>query len=375
MKLPAPAFSKLGGKLLLTYFLMIAIVLTIIGFGLSLALPGSLDRHMGGMRMDPQHQGQMMQEDRELIQNTNAAVNDAFLLAGGAALLVSIALSVWIARQVVAPLRELTRMSSAIAEGQYDQRVNISGSDEVAQLADSFNEMATQLEQTEAKRRELIADVSHELLTPLTAIKGYMEGLIDGVLPAQQSTYEKAQREAERLQRLATDLQELSRVQSPAFSIDRKPIAVKDLLNELKQRMTLPFEEKSVELKVEMPSRTPAVDVDGERIGQVLLNLTNNALQYTPAGGSVRVYAESEDKFVRVSVVDTGVGIAAQHLPHVFERFYRADKSRSRAGGGSGIGLTVAKHLVEAHGGSISVESGGLGKGSTFSFTLPIAAD
>ncbi|NIL99089.1 MAG: hypothetical protein GTO62_18805 [Planctomycetales bacterium] len=234
--------------------------------------------------------------------------------------------------------------------------------------------MASRLEQTETLRRELIGDVAHELRTPLTAIKGSMEALIDGVLPATTKTFQQVYQEADRLQRLVHDLAELSRVEAGAYQLNKRPVSIAALVEGALARLKLQFEEKGVLLEVQLPPNLPDVRVDDDRIGQVLLNLLGNALQYTPMGGSVLISADQCDHEVRISVSDTGIGIPAEHLAHIFTRFYRVDKSRSRAGGGSGIGLTIAKHLVEAHGGRIWVESPGAGQGSTFSFTLPLSS-
>jgi len=245
--------------------------------------------------------------------------------------------------------------------------------DELAQLALHFNQMADRLERTESIRRQLIGDVAHELRTPLTAIKGSMEGLIDGVLPADAETFQQVYREADRLQRLVADLQELSRVEAGAYSLNLRPVSVGRLIEAFVARFGRQFAEKGVALETDLPAGLPSVMADEDRIGQVLLNLAGNALQYTPAGGKVRVAAHRQDNEVHIAVTDTGIGIAAEHLPHLFTRFYRVDKSRSRAGGGSGIGLTISRHLIEAHGGRIWAASPGPGQGSTFTFTLPIA--
>jgi histidine kinase len=241
----------------------------------------------------------------------------------------------------------------------------------LGQLARSFNQMAAALEQTETMRRDLIGNVAHELRTPLTNIKGYMEGLIDGVLPPEPETYQLVYREADRLQRLVSDLQELSRVEAGAFELHLTQASVVALIEQTAARLRPQFEEKDVRLQVNVSPQLPPVQVDEDRIGQVLLNLVGNALQYTPTGGRVTVEAKPHDHETHILIRDSGVGIPAEHLPHLFDRFYRVDKSRSRAGGGSGIGLTIARHLVEAHGGRIWVESDGSQQGSTFGFSLP----
>jgi signal transduction histidine kinase len=196
--------------------------------------------------------------------------------------------------------------------------------------------------------------------------------LMDNVLPANAETFSQIHEEADRLSRLVDDLQELSRVEAGSFDLDRKPVVVSDLVTFTRKRLSRQFEAKGVTLTSNLPASLPSVLVDEDRIGQVMLNLAGNALRYTPAGGTVTIFAEARGRDVEISVADTGVGIPSEHLPHIFDRFYRVDKSRSRqAGGGSGIGLTIAKYLVEAHSGKIWAESAGEGQGSTFRFTLP----
>jgi histidine kinase len=269
--------------------------------------------------------------------------------------------------------------SRRIAEGHYDERVQLPGGlvgaqpDELGELALSFNQMADRLQNTEEMRRQLIGDVAHELRTPLTTIQGSMEGLIDGILSPEDQVFQNVHREAERLQNLVRDLQALSKAESGALEFDSRPVYPIDLTGKACSQLERQYHEKGVELKNEVSGELPKVIVDEDRIGQVLLNLLGNALQYTPRGGQVRISAEQRGSFVEFSVEDSGVGLDHEHLPHVFTRFYRVDKSRSRVGGGSGIGLTIAKNLVEASGGQIWVHSPGIGKGSTFSFTLPQA--
>ncbi len=252
--------------------------------------------------------------------------------------------------------------------------VQPAGSDELGQLAHSFNLMAEKLEQVEAMRRQLIGDISHELRTPLTAIKGSMEGLMDGVLPAEAETYQQIHQEAGRLARLVDDLQELSRVEAGSIPLDIRPVPVPTLVQPTLSHLAAQAQSIGIMLNAELPDDLPSVLADPDRITQVLTNLVGNALHYTAAGGSVTVRAIRHGLEVRISVIDNGIGIPAEHLPQLFTRFYRVDKSRSRqAGGGSGIGLTIARALVEAHGGRIWAESAGEGQGSTFTFSLPVA--
>jgi|SRR5579859_468808 len=367
----------LAWKLFLSYFIVIVVGVIVLATAAELSVPSAFDRHLATMSV---MMGATQGMNMDLLAGFRAALNESLAIAAGAAALVAGIVSLLISRQVVAPVHEMQRASQRIAGGDYDERVSVPGNptngelDELGELAVNFNQMAAQLEQVENMRRQLIGDVAHELRTPLTAIKGTMEGLIDDVLPGNTETYQQVYREADRLQRLVSDLQELSRVEARAYPLERRPLAIAALMTNLVSRLGRQFEEKGVRLQSELPADLPVVMGDEDRLGQVLLNLVGNALQYTPAGGSVVVSARRKDQDVEIAVADTGIGIAVEHLPHVFDRFYRVDKSRSRAAGGSGIGLTIARHLVEAHGGKLRAESAGPGRGSTFTFSLPVAA-
>ena len=362
-------------KLFLSYLVIIVVGVAVLATAAELAVPTAFERHMAAMA--EMMGGMSMMLEMDFFSSFRNAVTEAVLLAGSAAFVAAVLLSILVSRRVVLPVQEMQTASQRIADGQYEERVGMPSTaswedlDELGRLALSFNRMATQLEQTEALRLQLIGNVAHELRTPLASIKGYMEGLIDGVLPAEAATFQQVYREADRLQRLVHDLQELSRVEAGAYELNPQPTAPERLVDGVVTRLGYQFEEKAVALEIDVPSDLPRVRADEDRIGQVLLNLVGNALQYTESGGKVCLSARSEGDRVRLSVEDTGVGIPPEHLLHIFERFYRVDKSRSRVGGGSGIGLTIARHLVEAHGGQIQAFSDGLGQGSRFSFTLP----
>lgn len=373
--------KSLQARLLFSYLIVLA-VLGIVLFGVMFSFaPAAYNRHMinnnammtpmPGMNqpgLGPRGQGQAP------FLNFRAGMLEALGYAMLAASLVALLVSLYISDRIVAPLRQMSRASQRIAQGHYSERVTIGSEDELGQMGEQFNGMAAQLEQVESMRRRLIGDVSHELRTPLTAIKGYMEGLVDGVLPAAPETYQQVHAEAERLSRLVDDLQELSRVEARAYELNLQPLALAPLAQTVIRRLQPQLDQKDIHPSLDFPSDLPLVRADADRIIQVLTNLVGNALCYTPAGGQVRVSAVAAQGQVRVSVADTGLGIPAESLPHIFDRFYRVDKSRSRqAGGGSGIGLTVAKHLVEAHGGRIWAESPGEGQGSVFYFTLQSA--
>ncbi len=344
--------KRLGAKLFLANLLVILIGVLILAITIQLTIPAAFNRHMGMMTNDGMGmgQGQGQGYGRTLFENFRASMFESLGYAVTASVLAALLVSWFSSRRIVAPVRTLSAASQSIAEGRYDERVRVNGQDEIAQLATSFNQMAGQLEQVESMRRQLIGDVTHELRTPLTSIKGYMEGLVDGVLPSTPETFNQIHREADRLSRLVDDLQELSRVEANAYPLDIRSV------------------------RPDLPADLPPLQADEDRITQVLVNLAANAIQYTPEGGDVTISAARHNDEVYISVKDTGIGIPPEHITNLFTRFYRVDKSRSRnAGGGSGIGLTVAKHLVEAHGGRIWAESKGDGQGSTFTFSLKIA--
>lgn len=365
--------TRLGWKLMASYLIVILVGVVTLVVAVEAAIPTAFNRHLLGMQQMIGSVHGMEEMSSDLFTNFRAAVTESLLVSTTTALVSALIVSLFVSRRVVTPIRQMMEASQRIAAGRYQERVEVVGSDELGQLAHSFNQMAATLEQTETMRRDLIANVAHELRTPLASIKGYMEGMMDGVLPAEPDTYQQIYHEADRLQRLVNDLQELSRVEAGAFELKRRPLAVAELVQQTASRLRPQFEEKEVSLTLDISSDLPLVHADRDRLDQILLNLVGNALQYTAPGGTVTVTAKTQTPTdLLISIHDTGVGISAEHLPHLFNRFYRVDKSRSRAGGGSGIGLTIAKHLVEAHGGHLWAESAGEGQGSTFSFSLPL---
>lgn len=369
--------KSIRSKLLLSYLTVLLVGVLVMLLSVYLTAPAAYSRHMIGNEPTPMMQGQGMGtqhgQGQAQFGNFRAALFESLGYATLAATIAAVLVGFIFSRRIISPLLDMMKASRRISDGHYDERVQTVGNDELAQLASDFNHMAKKLEETESMRRRLIGDVSHELRTPLTAIKGSMEGLIDGVLPSTNETYEQIHQEASRLGRLVDDLQELSRVEARAYPLDIRLLDVSTLIQTVAKRLQRPFDEKRITLNLDLPAQPEQILADEDRIIQVLTNLTANALQYTPASGNVTIKARAEDGMVHFSVQDTGVGIPAEHLEHIFDRFYRVDKSRSRqAGGGSGIGLTIAKHFVETHGGRIWVESAGEGMGSVFHFTVPI---
>jgi len=291
----------------------------------------------------------------------------AIIVSTITALITSLTLS----KQIVTPISHMTDAAQNIADGYYKQRITYESPDEIGALASHFNHMAESLDNTENTRRQLLADLTHEMNTPLTGIIGCIEGLQDGTLSSPGDNYTVIREEARRLQRLVQDVQRLSAIEEGIYTLDCKIVPVCDLLKSVADKLQFQYDSKNVQLCIDYPSESLTVFADEDRIVQVLINLLGNALQYTPPDGKVSISTQKNNNRVEFIITDTGSGIAESDLKQIFDRFYRVDKSRNRRSGGSGIGLTIARHLVEAHHGSIHAESVGLNMGSTFRFTLP----
>lgn len=273
-------------------------------------------------------------------------------------------------RSLVKPLRMVRDAARRIGAGELTYRVPITSRDEIGDLARQFNEMAEALERDERLRRQMMADIAHELRTPLSVIRGQVEALQDGVFELSPENLKPIHDQTLLLGRLVEDLRDLALAEAGRLPLERTEVSLERLIRRIVEAFQPRAQEKGLALSVELPEALPPVQADAQRLEQVLENLLSNALRYTPAGGTVNVRAWEEPQWVVFTVEDTGTGIAAEDLPHIFERFYRADKARSRADGGTGLGLSIAKQLVEAHGGRISAESAP-GKGTRFTVRLP----
>lgn len=370
MRLIATLQERLGWKLLISYLVVVLVGVLVLSVTAQFHSATAISRHVASMQSVLGYDPALA---ADLDENFHAAVNEILTVAALSSLAAAVIVSVFTAQRIVNPVVAMMEASQQIAAGDYHQRVRVPGQDELGTMAQAFNQMAETLEQTEQRRMELIGDVTHELRTPLSSIRGTMEGLVDGVLPAEPATFLSVQHEVARLQRLVQGLQELSRAESGQIPLVFRSVSVGDLAQAAADRLRSQYDDKGVRLRVDVPFGLPAVRADPDRIIQVLINLLGNALQYTPSGGQVTVSVGLKRQELAITIQDTGIGIPAEHLPHLFERFYRVDKSRSRAHGGSGIGLTIARHLVMAHGGRIWATSPGVGQGSAFTFTLPLA--
>jgi signal transduction histidine kinase len=375
----------LGWKLFVAFASVIAVGVITLWVAIGFVAPKFFDQQMAGMMQMMGGSGGMMGTGpvgvSNLDQTMNTAIAVAFrqamtqalVVATGAAVVAAVVASVFVTRRIVGPLQRLAAASHRIADGHYAERVPVTTQDELGDLARSFNVMASALEATERRRRALIGDVAHELRTPIATIEGYLEGLLDGVVEPGPPTWARLHGEAGRLRRLVDDLQELSRAEARQIPLALRPTDPSRIVTVALDRLAPGFAEKGLDLRSNIPRGLPNVLGDADRAVQVLSNLLSNALRYTQPPGVIQLTLRAMPDAVEFSVCDTGIGIAAEDLPRVFERFYRVDKSRSRALGGSGIGLTISRALVESMGGRLWAESAGPGQGSTFTFTLPRA--
>jgi signal transduction histidine kinase len=315
-------------------------------------------------------------EDRTIIREPPvgrfaSAVNRSLFWAGLTAVGGGILLIVFLSRRILAPVQALTAAAQQLGRGDLTQRVSTTGPGEIGQLARTFNNMAKNLETAEEQRRSLVADVAHELRTPLSNIQGYLEAVKDGLLQPDDQTLDTIYQQVIQVVQLVEDLRLLALTESGMLRLNVEPGHVEDLLRQGVDAFRPRAEAKGVNLVLRLPPESPEVQMDQTRISQVVANLLDNAIFHTPRGGLVTVSAEAKDSSIRVIVADTGSGIPPEAIPWLFERFYRVDPSRTRATGGTGLGLTIAKQLVEAHGGSIGVESAA-GSGNRFFFDLPL---
>jgi signal transduction histidine kinase len=276
-------------------------------------------------------------------------------------------------RTLTAPLNNLAEGARAIGARDLSRRVEEKGSDEMIAVARAFNEMASHLEQAEQLRRNLLADVAHELRTPLSVLQGNLRAILDEVYPLNQEEMARLYEHTRFLSRLVNDLHELAQAEAHKLPLNLQETDLSQWVKMAVDTFRPSAETKAITLHTELPARLPAVQVDTARLQQVLQNLLANALRHTPAGGTITLWAEpAANHSVCLSITDTGDGIAPDHLPHIFDRFYRADPARSRDRGGAGLGLAIARAIIEAHGGQIEATSPGIpGQGSTFTIRLP----
>ncbi len=333
------------------------------------ALPIMVEGETVGYLVVATGDGRRPEED--LLGRLRRLLGLSSLVAGGVALLVGGGLVIGLLR----PIRDLTRAARALAAGDLHQRVSVRTTDEVGELSQAFNQMAENLERAEALRKEMTADVAHELRNPLAVMQARLEGIVDGVYEPTAENLNPVLEQARLLNRLIEDLRTLAMADSGALSLEREPVDLGDLAARMVEGHRAQAGAAGVEIALQLQEGTgPVVDADPSRIGQVLGNLLSNALRHTPEGGrvEVEVRAEAERGVAILEVRDTGEGIPPEALPYIFERFFRADRGRSRQAGGSGLGLAIARKLVEAHGGTLTASNRPEG-GAVFRMALPLA--
>ncbi len=384
-----PLYS-LQTKLLLAFLGVALVAVGVLGVLVGQAATGAFRSYLAGRenggfaemgrmmdeRMGPAASQQMMEQMMGPAEEAYlATIGDALWLAGGIAASVAVVLGLLLARRITRPLWDLNRAARQIAQGDYEQRVTVRSDDELGELAASFNTMAKAVGRQEHLRRQMAADIAHEIRNPLAIVQGDLEAMLDGVRPLSREAVASVHEETQLLSRLIADLRDLSLAEAGQLPLQRRPTDLGELARASVGRLASRVRDKEIDLRTEVSEDTeglPKVEADPDRISQVLANLLENALRHTPESGRVMVSLEPEDgeEAVRMTVHDTGAGVPEDDLPNVFERFYRADPARSRAEGGSGVGLAVVKQLVEAHGGRVSVQSTP-GQGASFGFTLP----
>ncbi|MEW6402248.1 MAG: ATP-binding protein, partial [Chloroflexota bacterium] len=276
-----------------------------------------------------------------------------------------------LSRTLTRPIRELTKATRAVSEGNLGLQVSVQSRDELGELASSFNKMSADLARSTNARRQMTADIAHELRTPLSLILGHAEAVHDGVLPPSRENFEIIREEAERLEHLVDDLRTLSLADAGELSIEKQPVDIEKLLQDIASVYQHRVQQKVISLELNLPEEVPSIRADSNRIIQVITNILDNAIRYTPENGKVILGAKQVQDGVQISIKDSGPGIEAEKASHIFDRFYRVDPSRTREEGGSGLGLAIAKSIVQAHGGRIWAESTA-GQGLSVLIVLPI---
>lgn len=355
--------------------LLIALGVVVIGcsvsawFVASALAPGIFHDHLGQAGID---------HDSAEAAHVEEAFTVSIILAWGLAVAIAVVLAMvvswYLARRVQSSVTAVTSSTAEIAGGRYDTRVLSPGlGREFDDLADSVNELARRLDATETTRRRMLADLGHEMRTPLATLDSYLEAIDDGIHTFDDDNVRNVLWTAtRRLERLASDIVDVSRAEEHLTRLRPGPSTTRALVTTAVDAARERYEGKGVQLRVDAVGDTP-VTVDSDRMGQVLGNLLDNALRHTPAGGAVTVSTRVEHRHVEITVSDSGEGIAAHHLDHIFDRFYRADTSRGRHSGGSGIGLTITRALVEAHDGTIRAHSDGRGRGASVTVEIPLS--
>lgn len=318
------------------------------------------------LRADPGFVAAYRQDQREAI----ASLNRHLAVAVAVVSVAATGLAYWLSRRVLGPVESLTSAARKLESGDLQQRVAIQSHDEIGELGQAFNSMAASLERNEALRKQMTSDVAHELRTPLNNISGYLDAILDGVVQPDARVIASLQEEAGLLVRLVADLQQLALADAGHQELFPERLQVETVVGPAVAAVAKRAAAKGVSLSIESGARVPGVVADRARLGQVIRNLLENAVTHTPENGTVSVAVRSAGERVNITVVDSGPGIPPEHLPFIFERFYRADRARTRATGGAGLGLAIVKQIVEAHSGTVTAENGNHG-GARLTVSLP----
>lgn len=360
---------RLRTRLILSHLAVVVVGSATLFVAVGLIAPSAFEAEMGHAAAGMEGMGDAMSAIvRAAFQE---AVQTALVIAVAAAGVAAVVVSIGLSTRLSRPVGRLAEASRRIASGRYAERVPVTSSDEIGELAESFNTMAASLEATERRRLQLVGDVAHELRTPLATLDGYLEGLQDGVVQPGEATWTLLRGETSRLSRLVNDLQELWRAEAHQLPLSLTTVDVADQLRAVRERFATQATERRIELRLDPGPPGLTARADMERLGQILDNLLSNAIRYSPPGSAVTLSAQGARDEITIGVTDQGPGLTGEQLEHVFERFYRIDPSRSRALGGSGIGLAISRALAEAMDGRAWAESEGPGHGSTFRLALP----
>jgi two-component system sensor histidine kinase BaeS len=368
-----------GGNPIAVVDLEGVVVLPGMGYQLGEVVPESEREDGQPIIVDGEEVGQLIQGASPIDRTLAGAealflrrVNQVLLVGAIGAAVVALLLGIILARTLSRPIRELTAATRAVALGDIEQEVPVRSQDELGELAASFNQMSADLTKARELRRQMTADIAHDLRTPLSIILGHSEALSEGVLPPSSETYQVLHEEAKRLNRMVEELRTLSLAEAGELDLTLRPVSAEDLLARTVAAYRPQAEKRGVELVLDAGQNLPNLEVDPDRIAQVLDNLMSNALRFTPEGGQVRLSAKSDRGLVQLIIEDDGPGLPAEEVPYIFTRFYRGDKARPSQEGSSGLGLAIARSIVEAHGGRISASSE-LGQGVRVVVELPAA--
>jgi len=362
---------SIGTKLLLAFAAIVVLALALTSVIVERSTTDQFESYLTHTQQMEEHhlaggQPMMGQAENDFLSD----VRRSLWIAGGLSGLAAVVLALIVSRQLTRPLRRLAAAAGEIARGNLAVRVNERTQDEAGQVGRAFDTMADALQQQEQARQSFMTDIAHELRNPLSVLRGNLEAIQDGLLEPTPEQVSTLHGQSMALSRLVEDLRTLSLASTGHLDIHRQEMDLRQVAGAVVAGFQPSAAERGIVLSLQAPNELPFVFADPERVGQALRNLIDNALRYTPPGGSVVVSLTADEGQVTVAVADTGGGVTPEDLPHVFDRFYRADRSRSRATGGSGVGLAIVKQLVEAQGGGVSAQSEP-GRGSTFAFSLP----